>query len=99
MSPRAWGIVAGLVVVGAAVAWWRTPRAPAVRYRAVTADILAHIDPNGDGRVDATEWARVAGEGDALATYDLDRDGVLDAVEVEALFLRAVPPRMPTPGR
>lgn len=91
--------VVAVLVAGVPVACTRDPAPSPVRYRAVTADILARIDPNGDGRVDATEWARVAGEGDALATYDLDRDGALDAVEVETLFLRAVPPRMPVPGR
>jgi hypothetical protein len=55
------------------------------------AGVLVPLDRDGDRRVDATEYAAVAGTGPAFAQLDTDGDGGLSAVEVRTLILATDP--------
>lgn len=49
----------------------------------VYAGVIADVDRNGDGRIDAAEYARVGDAAD-VATIDVDRSGDIDAPELAA---------------
>lgn len=67
------------------------PAAPPLRYPDLTAAILARVDLDHDGRVDAEEYARVGLEDDPLSRYDADGDGALSPYELESSILTANP--------
>ena len=54
-------------------------RAPTVGER-----LMASIDPNGDGALDAAEFTAIAAPGAPFGRWDVDGDGRIDAGELEA---------------
>lgn len=99
---RLLGVVAlfGLAAAIGAGAWaLRARRATApVRYPEITAVIMARVDVDQDGRVDAAEFRAASMPAEPLAPCDLDADGSLTAAEVEAVFLEATTTRPPLGG-
>jgi len=72
---RRWTLVVWLVGCGGPE--WSDDR--------VMAPHLEALDPNGDGRVDAEEYARTRWNGPPFATADIDGDGTLGATELARL--------------
>ncbi len=85
-------IIAFVAVGGFAV--WRgvvgTPE-PTLRYPDVTAAILARVDADQSGYVEAEEYGRVGLEDVAIDRFDIDADGRLSPYEVEISFLTESP--------
>lgn len=75
-----------------------TPPPSPLQYPEVTAAIMTRVDVNGDGVVDAAEFAPVAPVGESLSIYDADGNGTLSAIEVEQSFLKAQPLPTRLPG-
>lgn len=83
--------VASMAPILVVLACESTAPARPLRYPEITAGVLARIDTNRDGVVDAAEYGRVSLEDDPLSSYDTDGDGALSAFEVEASVLGTNP--------
>lgn len=60
---------------------------PPLRYPEIVNDILARVDADLSGYVEAEEFARVALPGARLREYDKNDDGRLSPAEVEASLI------------
>lgn len=64
---------------------------PSPRYPRATAALFERLDPDGDGRISAAEYGRLAPPDQPLARYDIDGDGALAPWEIELLYLEVDP--------
>lgn len=56
---------------------------PSLRYPEITHDVLARVDTDGSGYVEAEEYTRVSLPETPLDHFDTDGDGRLSPAEVE----------------
>lgn len=93
------GRIAALAVGLCAWAIWIALRPPAPKYPAQTGAMMARLDANGDGRLDAQEYARLGQPGVPLAIFDADGSGALELVELEVMLLGVDPAWMAAQAR
>jgi len=64
------------------------------KYPAVAEALMARADQDGDGAIDAAEYALLARADEPMATCDGNGDGSIDVVELEDCFLTVNPTRL-----
>lgn len=89
LGPPALPVTVAVVALAASAVILTRPPRP--RDPVAVAPWMSRLDLDGDGCIDRRDFAAQAEHADDFGLFDGDRDGCLDAVEIEVLLLYVDP--------